>query len=97
MPKSHTPTLVVYGATSYTAQHHLLPYLAAHPDADSFHLILAGRNADKLAAVDAFLPKREREILPLHLNDQGGVEALCKRADVVLNLAGTSCSVLWPS
>ncbi|BEI81184.1 hypothetical protein CcaverHIS002_0203440 [Cutaneotrichosporon cavernicola] len=88
MPKSHTPTLVVYGSTSYTAQQHLLPYLASHPDADAFHLILAGRSAEKLAAVDALLPKREREIVAVKLNDQGGVESLCKRADVVLNLAG---------
>ncbi|CAK9780092.1 unnamed protein product [Cutaneotrichosporon oleaginosum] len=90
MPKSHTPTLVVYGATSYTAKHHLLPYLASHPDADSFRLVLSGRNIDKLTAVNDLLPPNaEREIFPLKLNDQGGVEALCKRADVVLNLAGT--------
>ncbi|KLT44441.1 hypothetical protein CC85DRAFT_271240 [Cutaneotrichosporon oleaginosum] len=89
MPKSHTPTLVVYGATSYTAKHHLLPYLASHPDADSFRLVLSGRNIDKLTAVNDLLPPNaEREIFPLKLNDQGGVEALCKRADVVLNLAG---------
>ncbi|GMK57037.1 hypothetical protein CspeluHIS016_0308770 [Cutaneotrichosporon spelunceum] len=88
MPKSQTPTLVVYGATSYTAQHHLLPYLASHPDAPKFHLILAGRNPDKLVAVDDLLPKGEREIIAVKLSDEGGVASLCKRADVVLNLAG---------
>jgi short subunit dehydrogenase-like uncharacterized protein len=90
MPKSHTPILVVYGATSYTAQQHLLPYLASHPDAGAFHLIISGRNVDKLTAVNDLLPpSADREILPLKLDDQGGVDALCKRADVVLNLAGT--------
>lgn len=92
MTKRH-PVLAVYGATSYTASQHLLPYLATHPDADKFHLIIAGRNADKLAALDASLPSGgpRREVVVLRLEDQGGVGALVERADVVINFAGNGC------
>lgn len=89
MPKSHTPVMVVYGATSYTATTHMLPYLVSHADANAFHLILAGRNAEKLASLDNLLgPGTKREVVVLQLADEGGVNSLVKRADVVINLAG---------
>lgn len=88
MPKAHTPVLVVYGATSYTASSHMLPYLVSHPDADSFHLILAGRNADKLASLDSLLGPGKREVVAVKLDDEGGVSSLVERADVVINFAG---------
>lgn len=89
MTKNH-PVLTVYGATSYTASNHLLPYLANHVEAAGFHLILAGRNADKLAAIDAQLPSigPRREIVVLRLEDEGGVGSLVKRSDVIVNFAG---------
>lgn len=82
------PTLVVYGATSYTATQHLLPYLATHPEADKFDLVLAGQNTSRLDAANALLPGSTRKIVTLTLDDTPAVEALVKRADAVINLAG---------
>jgi len=82
------PTLVVYGATSYTATQHLLPYLASHPDADKFELVLAGRNAGRLEAANALLPGSTRRIVALSLDDKAAVEGLVAKADGVVNLAG---------
>lgn len=86
------PTVVVYGATSYTASKHLLPYLATHHDVDKFHLVLAGRNPDKLAALDASLPSAgpRREVVTVRLDNPAGVEALVRQADVIINFAGRS-------
>jgi short subunit dehydrogenase-like uncharacterized protein len=82
------PTLVVYGATSYTATRHLLPYLANHEDASKFELVLAGRNAGRLEAANALLPSSSRKIVALSLDDSAAVDALVTRADAVINLAG---------
>lgn len=89
------PTLVVYGATSYTATQHLLPYLATHPEADKFELVLAGRNAGRLEAANALLPGSTRKIVALTLEDTAAVEGLVGRADGVINLAGEWVEAGW--
>lgn len=80
------PTLIVFGATSYTAQE-LLPYLDNHPDGDDFDFILAGRNKQKLDALNDKRPKR-RQVAVCDSNDEDAVEALVEKGDVVINLAG---------
>lgn len=88
-----TPTVVIYGATSYTATVHLIPYLAAHPDLKSgqFKLVLAGRNKGKIDAVAKAvqLPDGTHpETVALSLDDRPAVDALVQRASVIINLAG---------
>ncbi|KAK8853397.1 hypothetical protein IAR55_004103 [Kwoniella newhampshirensis] len=87
MPQqSPKPTLVVYGATSYTARQ-LLTYLESHPESSAFAFILSGRNAGRLNSVNARL-KTSKEIVVCDLGDEEAVKALVNRGDVVMNLAG---------
>jgi short subunit dehydrogenase-like uncharacterized protein len=83
MPK---PTLIIHGASSFTATE-LLAYLDAHPQGDQFDFILAGRNAAKLEARNAPL-KTKREVVVVDLSDEGSVRALVAKGQVVVNLAG---------
>jgi len=80
------PTVIVYGATSYTAKE-LLIYLDTHAQNDEFDVILAGRNEDKLKAVSSKM-KKKHEIAACQLDDEEGVKKLIARGSVVINLAG---------
>ncbi|RSH91460.1 hypothetical protein EHS25_009759 [Saitozyma podzolica] len=80
------PTLLICGATSFTARV-LLTYLDTHPDSHSFEFILVGRNASKLDEANSAL-RTKRETLVVRLEDEGEVERMVQRGDVVLNLAG---------
>ncbi|WRT70025.1 uncharacterized protein IL334_007018 [Kwoniella shivajii] len=80
------PTLIIYGATSFTAKQ-LLVYLDTHHDGDQFEFILAGRNQSRLAAANAKL-RTSREIIACQLDDEEGVTNLVAKGDVVVNLAG---------
>lgn len=86
--RAHKPTLVIHGASSFTATE-LLSYLDSHPQGDQFEFILAGRTRSKLEAKNAELGiKRQVEVVDL--TDERSVRALVEKGDVVLNLAGTS-------
>jgi short subunit dehydrogenase-like uncharacterized protein len=86
---SHSkPTLLICGATSFTARV-LLTYLDTHADSSRFEFILVGRNASKLDEANAAL-RTKRETLVVRLEDEGEVERMVERGDVVLNLAGES-------
>ncbi|WWC91919.1 uncharacterized protein L201_006871 [Kwoniella dendrophila CBS 6074] len=84
--ENRKPTLIIYGATSYTARQ-LLPYLDLHRDSTQFEFILSGRNKEKLQAANAKLNK-PREIAVCQLNDEEAVKDLVAKGDVVVNLAG---------
>ncbi|ORX39430.1 hypothetical protein BD324DRAFT_619686 [Kockovaella imperatae] len=81
-----TPTLTVYGATSFTARE-LLRYLDHHPDGESFNLILSGRNEEKLKAATKDM-KRDKELVACELTDEESVRDLVDRSTVIINLAG---------
>jgi short subunit dehydrogenase-like uncharacterized protein len=83
---SPKPTLIIHGATSYTAAE-LLVYLESHPQTDQFEIILAGRNLQKLEDVNSTL-KIKRETFRVDTKDPDEVRALIKKGDVVINLAG---------
>lgn len=80
------PTLIVYGATSFTAKE-LLDYLDTHHDQEKFNVILAGRSQQRLEDAAARL-KREHEIVACQLDDAEGVKRLVAKGEVVVNLAG---------
>ena len=84
------PRLTIYGATAFTAQN-LLTYLDGHPDLDGFDFILSGRNAEKLDKVNAKLLK-PREVVSCDLTDQGALDELVKKGEVVLNNASESAN-----
>nr|XP_019010531.1 uncharacterized protein I206_05003 [Kwoniella pini CBS 10737]OCF49312.1 hypothetical protein I206_05003 [Kwoniella pini CBS 10737] len=84
---SSKPTLIIYGATSFTARQ-LLAYLDNHPDKASFEFILAGRNQEKLESTNVKL-SYPREIVACQLNDEDGVKSLVEKGDVVVNLAAS--------
>ncbi|WVW86380.1 hypothetical protein I302_108426 [Kwoniella bestiolae CBS 10118] len=86
MTPKHKPTLIIYGATSFTARQ-LLHYLDTHPEGDQFEFILAGRNRQKLEVANAKL-QRSREIIVCQLDDENGVRGMIERGEVVVNLAG---------
>jgi short subunit dehydrogenase-like uncharacterized protein len=81
-----TPTLIVYGATAFTAQP-LLQYLKSHPDKGHFSVILSGRN---LAKLDALNEKHGTHwpVIPADLKNEAQVVSLVENGDIVLNLAG---------
>lgn len=81
-----TPTLIIHGATAYTALN-LLSYLESHAQTDEFNFILAGRNLKKLEDVNSSL-KIKRELARVDTNDEGEVRDLISKGDVVINLAG---------
>lgn len=81
-----TPKLIIYGATSFTAQN-LLPYLESHPDSGDFDFILAGRNRQKLDAVNRKL-NQPRTVIVCDLTDDDAVEKMVTQGKVVVNLAG---------
>ncbi|ODN77520.1 hypothetical protein L202_04692 [Cryptococcus amylolentus CBS 6039] len=83
------PFAVVYGATSFTARQ-LLTYLHAHPAlaAEEFDFAISGRNKDKLDTLNEQLLEGKREVIVLELSDLEGVEAMVKRANVIINCAG---------
>ncbi len=83
---SRKPTIIVYGATAFTAGP-LLPYLDEHEDGDQFDFIIAGRNKTKLDAVNAKL-RTKREVVACDINDEEAVKRLVDKGDVVMNLAG---------
>ncbi|WWD03940.1 hypothetical protein V865_001998 [Kwoniella europaea PYCC6329] len=80
------PTLIIYGATSFTARN-LLSYLDTHPEGDSFEFILSGRNQQKLEIANGRL-QRPREVVSCQLDDEDGVKKLVEKGQVVVNLAG---------
>lgn len=82
----HNPTLIVHGASSFTAKE-LLRYLDSHPDAGSFEFILAGRTKAKLDKANEKL-KKKREVVVVDLEDERSVKSLVARGEVVINLAG---------
>lgn len=84
------PTLIVYGATSYTAQF-LLAYLDSHPQADSFNIILSGRNETKLKDIHAKYPG-VADTVAVELSDEKCVHDLVARGDVIVNFAGEASS-----
>ena len=84
----HKPTIVIHGATSFTAAP-MLKYLEEHEDRDAFEFILAGRNKAKLDGLNVKL-KQPREVVAVDLRDDEEVRDLVSKADVVLNLAGVS-------
>lgn len=84
----HNPTIIVHGASSYTAKE-LLKYLESHPDAGSFEFLLAGRTKSKLEKANEVL-KKPREVVVVDLEDEGSVKRLIAKGDVVINLAGQS-------
>ena len=86
-----TPTLIIYGATSFTARQ-LLLYLDTHPDSSQFEFILAGRNAQKLESLNEDLLQTRREVIACDLDDGIGVKRLVEQGQVVVNLAGMSVS-----
>ena len=88
----HKPTLIIHGASSYTATE-LLAYLDTHPQGDQFEFILAGRTEAKLESKNDGLSTR-REVVAVDLSDERSVEQLVEKGDVVVNLAGMS-SLLW--
>jgi short subunit dehydrogenase-like uncharacterized protein len=83
---SPNPTLIIHGATAYTALT-LLSYLESHPQSDEFDIILAGRNLKKLEDVNSGLNVK-RELFRVNLKDEGEVRELVGRGNVVINLAG---------
>lgn len=90
---AHKPTLIIHGASSFTATE-LLSYLDSHPQGDQFEFILAGRTRSKLEAKNAELGiKRQVEVVDL--TDERSVRALVEKGDVVLNLAGTSVLIAY--
>nr|XP_018999967.1 uncharacterized protein I203_07496 [Kwoniella mangroviensis CBS 8507]OCF63428.1 hypothetical protein I203_07496 [Kwoniella mangroviensis CBS 8507] len=80
------PTLIIYGATSFTARN-LLSYLDTHSEGDSFEFILSGRNQQKLEIANGKL-QRPREVVVCQLNDEDDVKKLVEKGQVVVNLAG---------
>lgn len=82
------PTLIIHGASSYTAKE-LLKYLESHPDGRSFEFLLAGRTKAKLDKVNEGL-KKAREVVVVDLEDEGSVKRLIAKGNVVINLAGMS-------
>lgn len=80
------PTLIVYGATSFTAKE-LLNYLDTHHDQDKFEVILAGRSFQRLQDAVSHL-KKKHEIVACQLDDAEGVKKLVAKGQVVVNLAG---------
>lgn len=82
----HKPTLIIHGASSYTATE-LLAYLDTHPQGDQFEFILAGRTEAKLESKNDGLSTR-REVVAVDLSDERSVEQLVEKGDVVVNLAG---------
>jgi short subunit dehydrogenase-like uncharacterized protein len=85
--RSHAkPTVVIYGATSFTARH-LLSYLDTHPEEEGFEFILAGRNREKLDAANGRLGRR-REVMVIDLSVEEGVRRMVQKASVIINLAG---------
>ncbi|WVO17148.1 hypothetical protein L204_104840 [Cryptococcus depauperatus] len=83
---NNKPVLVLYGATSFTARQ-LLTYLDEHPQGAEFDFILAGRNQERLEALNAKLSTK-REIFVCELSNEDGVVSMVDRANVVVNLAG---------
>ncbi|WVF67310.1 hypothetical protein IAT40_002061 [Kwoniella sp. CBS 6097] len=81
------PTLIIYGATSFTARQ-LILYLDTHVDGKLFDFILAGRNASKLQTTNDKLAGGKRDIAVCQLDDEEEVKKLVGRGDVVVNLAG---------
>ncbi|OCF43719.1 hypothetical protein I317_02472 [Kwoniella heveanensis CBS 569] len=81
------PTLIIYGATSFTARQ-LILYLDTHTDGKLFDFILAGRNQTKLETTNQKLAGGKRKIAVCQLNDEEAVKKLVEKGDVVVNLAG---------
>ena len=84
------PTVIVYGATSYTAKE-LLLYLDTHTENDQFDVILAGRNEDRLKTAASKM-KKQHAIAVCQLDDQADVKKLVAKGNVVINLAGELAS-----
>jgi short subunit dehydrogenase-like uncharacterized protein len=89
------PTIIVYGATSYTA-YQFLQYIQSHPDADAFEVILAGRNRAKLVELANKLDK-DWNVQAVELSDQEAVKNLVQMGSVVVNFAGTQHATGRPS
>jgi short subunit dehydrogenase-like uncharacterized protein len=89
------PSILVYGATSYTAVNHLLPYLVNHPEANKFDLVLAGRSAERLQAANTLIGGGKRELIVCDLADFDAVGHMVQRADLFINLAGEYSTAGW--
>ena len=83
---SRRPTIIVHGATAFTAEN-LLVYLDTHRDGEEFDLILAGRNQARLDKVKARL-SGDHEVVVVDLTKEDTVRGLVARGDVVINIAG---------
>ena len=83
-----TPTIGVYGATSFTAQTFLL-YLDTHPDRSSFELIIAGRDRPKLeVARETYLSASGADVRAFKLDDEEAVKGFVSASSVIVNFAG---------
>jgi short subunit dehydrogenase-like uncharacterized protein len=80
------PTLIIYGATSFTARE-LLNHLDTHRDQAQFDVILAGRSQERLEAAASKL-KRKHEVVACQLHDADAVARMVAKGNVVVNLAG---------
>jgi short subunit dehydrogenase-like uncharacterized protein len=87
------PTVIVYGATSYTGKE-LLNYFDTHPQNAEFDVILAGRNGAKLQTAAGDLQKRH-ETVTCRLDNEDEVRNLVARGNVVINLAGELRYTAW--
>ena len=86
MSEKRKPTVIVYGATSFTGKE-LLTYLDTHHQNHEFDVILSGRNEQKLKVSAEKLIKKHK-IIAAQLDDEQGVKKLIEAGDVVINLAG---------
>lgn len=80
--------LVVLGATGYTGRQAVRAVLRQRPDA---HWAVAGRDVERLnRVIDEFLPAGARRpaVLQADTGDAASLQAMARRAKVLLNLAG---------
>lgn len=77
------PTVVVYGATGYTGR-----LVVAELAARGVPMVLAGRNAERLAATAAEVPDAAIEVVEAPLDDHLALQDAAARGPVLINCAG---------
>jgi len=78
--------VIVYGATGFTGQQ-TASYFAAHAPLD-LKWAIAGRNADKLAALATTLSREPAGVVVADGGDVHAVDEMCQRTRVLLTTAG---------
>ncbi|MGB5364752.1 MAG: saccharopine dehydrogenase NADP-binding domain-containing protein [Polyangiales bacterium] len=79
--------IVLYGATGFAGQL-VAEYLARHPEGSRFSWAIAGRNPDKLRALQTSLVDAAPPIIVADTSDRPSIDAMVSKARVVVTTAG---------